>query len=90
VGARPSSNDRLQVVVANYEIVAEPNRLLAELILPDGRLVAYGSVQMRFAKLDDSGQPSVRRAKSFKAPISRSSWFTGFGVPTLTFIRRYD
>ncbi|MGH2591564.1 MAG: TlpA family protein disulfide reductase [Actinomycetota bacterium] len=49
----PSRSGRLpvQVVVANYEIVAgESSRLLVGLITEDGETVAYGSVQMRFAQ----------------------------------------
>ncbi|GBC87618.1 hypothetical protein HRbin12_01633 [bacterium HR12] len=57
--ASPSPEERqpLQVVVANYEIVAgESSRLLVGLITEDGRTVAYGSVQMRFA--EDTGGPA--------------------------------
>ena len=58
-GGSPSPEARLplQVVVANYEIVAgESSRLLVGLITEDGRTVAYGSVQMRFA--EDTGGPA--------------------------------
>lgn len=53
----PTSDRRgVQVVVANYEIVAETsNRFIAGLITEDGRTVAYGTVQMRFAH-DTGGQ----------------------------------
>lgn len=43
----------------NYELIAgAPNRFMVGLILPDNRMVAYGSVQMRFQALDASGQPT--------------------------------
>jgi hypothetical protein len=46
-----SSRSAVEVVVANYEIVAETsNRFIAGLITQDGRTVAYGTVQMRFAQ----------------------------------------
>jgi hypothetical protein len=46
-----TSRPAVEVVVANYEIVAETsNRFIAGLITPDGRTVAYGAVQMRFAQ----------------------------------------
>jgi hypothetical protein len=46
-----TSRPALEVVVANYEIVAETsNRFIAGLITQDGRTVAYGTVQMRFAQ----------------------------------------
>lgn len=52
-----SPNGAVQVINANYELVAdEPNRVLIGLVLPDNRFVAYGSVQMRFARLDAAGQ----------------------------------
>lgn len=52
-----SPNGTVQVISANYEIVAdESNRVLIGLVLPDNRFVAYGSVQMRFARIDDAGQ----------------------------------
>lgn len=51
-----SSRRPVQVVVANYEIVAKTsNRFVAGLLTEDGRTVAYGSVQMRFAQ--DTGGP---------------------------------
>ncbi len=54
--ASPSTNGAVQVINANYELVAdEPNRVLIGLVLPDNRFVAYGSVQMRFARVDGSG-----------------------------------
>jgi hypothetical protein len=47
----------LEVTVANYEIVAgESSRLLVGLVTEDGRTVAYGSLQMRFAQ--DTGGPA--------------------------------
>ena len=47
----------VEVVLANYEIVAgESSRLLVGLITEDGRTVAYGTVQMRFA--EDTGDPA--------------------------------
>jgi len=47
----------VEVVVANYEIVAGgQSRLLVGLITNDGRTVAYGTVQMRFA--EDTGGPA--------------------------------
>lgn len=50
------SNMPATVVPANYEIIAgQPTRFLAGLLLSDGRVVVGGSVQMRFAPLDDSG-----------------------------------
>lgn len=56
-GASPSTNGAVQVINANYELVAdEANRVLIGLVLPDNRFIAYGSVQMRFARLDDAGQ----------------------------------
>jgi hypothetical protein len=46
-----TSRPAVEVVVANYEIVAETsNRFIAGLITRDGRTVAYGTVQMRFAQ----------------------------------------
>lgn len=46
-----TSRPDIEVVVANYEIVAETsNRFIAGLITQDGRTVAYGTVQMRFAQ----------------------------------------
>jgi hypothetical protein len=56
-GLSPTSDrEGVQVVVANYEIVAETsNRFIAGLITEDGRTVAYGTVQMRFAH-DTGGQ----------------------------------
>ena len=51
-----TSRPALEVVVANYEVVAETsNRFIAGLITEDGRTVAYGTVQMRFAQ--DTGGP---------------------------------
>jgi hypothetical protein len=48
----------MQVAIVNYELVANTsNRFLVGLILPDNRLVAYGTVQMRFQALDGAGQP---------------------------------
>jgi hypothetical protein len=48
----------LDVVVANYEVVAgESSRLLVGLITGDGRTVANGTVQMRFA--EDIGAPTT-------------------------------
>lgn len=53
----PTGNLPVDVVVVNYEVVAdEPSRFLVGLVLPDNRLVAFGTVQMRFAQLDASGQ----------------------------------
>ena len=53
-----STNGPVEVIVVNYELVADQsNRVLIGLVLPDGRFVAYGSVQMRFTQLDDGGQP---------------------------------
>ena len=49
--SRTTSRPAVEVVVANYEIVAETsNRFIAGLITQDGRTVAYGTVQMRFAQ----------------------------------------
>ncbi len=49
----------LQVAIVNYELIAEmQNRFVVGLVLPDNRLVAYGSVQMRFTSLDENGQPA--------------------------------
>jgi len=62
--ASPSDEGRapVQVVVANYEIVAGmSSRLLVGLITEDGRTVAYGTVQMRFAK-DTGGHPEATQA----------------------------
>jgi hypothetical protein len=56
----PSASDRapVEIVVANYEIVAGgPSRLLVGLITEDGRTVAYGSLQMRFAEDDELNEP---------------------------------
>jgi len=53
-----STNGAVQVVMANYELVAEESsRVLVGLILPDNRFVAYGSIQMRFTKVDAAGDP---------------------------------
>ena len=47
----------MQVAIVNYELVANAsNRFLVGLIMPDNRLVAYGTVQMRFQALDAAGQ----------------------------------
>jgi hypothetical protein len=55
----PSANLPVQVALVNYELVASaPNRFMVGLVLPDNRMVAYGSVQMRFQALDVSGQPT--------------------------------
>lgn len=52
-----SEREPLQVVVVNYEVVAgESSRLLVGLITGDGRTVANGTVQMRFA--EDTGTPA--------------------------------
>jgi hypothetical protein len=49
----------VEVEVVNYEVVAgESSRFLVGLILPDNRLVAYGTVQMRFAPIDAQGLPT--------------------------------
>jgi hypothetical protein len=62
-GATPSSEpteerEPLEVVVANYEIVAgESSRLLVGLITGDGRTVASGTVAIRFA--EDTGAPAT-------------------------------
>jgi hypothetical protein len=49
----------VEVEVVNYELVAgESSRFLVGLILPDNRLVAYGTVQMRFAPIDAQGLPT--------------------------------
>jgi hypothetical protein len=54
----PEQREPLQVVVANYEVVAgESSRLLVGLITGDGRTVANGTVQMRFAQ--DTGTPAT-------------------------------
>lgn len=59
---RPSptaANSPVQVQVVNYELVTgQPERFIVGLILPDNRLVAYGAVQMRFAPIDEAGQPT--------------------------------
>ena len=53
-----AGNLPVEVAVVNYELIAgETSRFLVGLILPDNRLVAYGTVQMRFAQLDAQGQP---------------------------------
>jgi len=55
--AQAGDRQPVQVVVANYEIVAGgPTRLLVGLITEDGQTVAYGSLQMRFA--EDTGGPA--------------------------------
>lgn len=52
----------VQVIVANYEIVAgESSRLLVGLITEDGRTVANGTVQMRFAQ-DTGGAAQATQA----------------------------
>ena len=52
-----ATNIPAQVALANYEVIAgESGRFLAGLILSDNRLVAYGTVQMRFVRLDAAGQ----------------------------------
>jgi hypothetical protein len=57
--ATSSPNGAVEVALVNYELVADaPNRFMAGLILPDNRMVAYGSVQIRFQALDASGQPA--------------------------------
>lgn len=54
-----SPNGAVQVALVNYELVsAIPNRFMVGLVLPDNRLVAYGSVLMRFQALDANGQPT--------------------------------
>lgn len=63
-GTSPSDGERapVQVVVANYEIVAgASSRLLVGLITEDGRTVAYGTVQMRFAR-DTGGSAQASQA----------------------------
>ena len=55
--ASPSPNGAVEVALVNYELVASaPNRFMVGLILPDNRMVAYGTVQMRFQALDAGGQ----------------------------------
>lgn len=68
-----TSRSAVEVVVANYEIVAEAsNRFIAGLITQGGRMVAYGTVQMRFAH--DSGgsleptDPSWPGTSRYRAP----------------------
>jgi hypothetical protein len=57
--ASPSGNLPVQVAIVNYELVANsPNRFMVGLVLPDNRMVAYGTVQMRFQGLDAAGQPT--------------------------------
>lgn len=57
--ATSSPNGAVEVALVNYELVAStPNRFMVGLILPDNRMVAYGSVQMRFQALDAGGQPT--------------------------------
>lgn len=57
--ASSSPNAPVEVALVNYELVAStPNRFMVGLILPDNRMVAYGTVQMRFQALDASGQPT--------------------------------
>jgi len=57
--ASPSGNLPVQVAIVNYELVANtPNRFMVGLVLPDNRMVAYGTVQMRFQPLDAAGQPT--------------------------------
>lgn len=57
--ATNSPNGALEVALVNYELVADtPNRFMVGLILPDNRMVAYGTVQMRFQSLDVSGRPT--------------------------------
>jgi hypothetical protein len=52
----------LQVTVANHEIVAgESSRLLVGLVTQDGRIVANGTVQMRFAQ-DTGGAARATQA----------------------------
>lgn len=47
----------MQVALVNYELVANtPNRFMVGLVLPDNRMVAFGSVQMRFQAFDAGGQ----------------------------------
>jgi hypothetical protein len=54
-----SPNSALQVALVNYELVSSmPNRFMVGLILPDNRMVAYGTVQMRFQALDANGEPT--------------------------------
>jgi hypothetical protein len=53
-----AARGELAVEVVNYELVAgATSRFIVGLILPDNRLLAYGSVQMRFQALDDAGRP---------------------------------
>jgi hypothetical protein len=50
------SNLPATVALANYEIVTDqPTRFLAGILVPDGRVVTGGTVQMRFTPLDASG-----------------------------------
>jgi hypothetical protein len=57
--ATASPNGAVQVALVNYELVAStPNRFMVGLILPDNRMVAYGTVQMRFQALDAAEQPT--------------------------------
>lgn len=58
-GASARENLPATVVLANYELVAdESTRFLAGVVLPDGRVVTGGTVQMRFAPLDSAGELS--------------------------------
>jgi len=57
--ATSSPNGAVEVALVNYELVASTtNRFMVGLILPDNRMVAYGTVQMRFQALDAGGQPT--------------------------------
>jgi hypothetical protein len=52
------ANLPVQVNLVNYELLANrSNRFMVGLILPDNRLVAYGTVQMRFQGVGADGQP---------------------------------
>ncbi|MEX0985456.1 MAG: hypothetical protein WD096_10475 [Actinomycetota bacterium] len=66
--AAPTSqgeNLPVQVSLVNYELLAnESNRFLVGLILPDNRLVAYGTVQMRFQGIGADGQPAGAASES--------------------------
>ena len=58
-GETGPSDGEMQVALVNYELVSSmPNRFMVGLILPDNRMDAYGSVQMRFQALDVNGQPT--------------------------------
>lgn len=54
---RAGTNRPVQVVVANYELLAgTSNRVLFGLILPDNRLLAYGNARVRFTPLNAQGE----------------------------------